>query len=68
MKSMNELREELFKVFVELRDGTLTHKQASEINNCAGKIINSIKVELDYFALRNVIKNDPPQIKFIDSN
>ena len=67
MKNITELRDELFKVFEELRDGTLTPKQASEINNCAGKIINSVKLELDYYALRNTIKTDPPVIKFIDT-
>ena len=66
MRNIAELRDELFKVFEELRDGSLTPKQAAEINNCAGKIINSVKVELDYHALRHAIKDNPPTIKFIE--
>ncbi len=67
MRNITELRDELFKVFEELRDGTLTSKQAGEINNCAGKIINSVKLELDYYALRHAIKENPPLINFIDT-
>lgn len=65
MKTVTELRNELFEVFQELRDGTLSPKQAAEINNCAGKIINSVKLELEYYQLRHTLKSDPPQISFI---
>ena len=57
MKDINELRENLSKVFSDLRSFEITPKEASELNNCAGKIINSLKVELEYKALKDGIPN-----------
>jgi len=51
MKNMNELRTELSDVFTKLRSGKLDVKIAGELNNTAGKIINSVKVELEFYAL-----------------
>jgi len=48
MKNIDEVRSELSKVFYDLKTGKIQHKEASELNNCAGKIISSAKVELDY--------------------
>lgn len=62
MKNMTELRTELSKLFDELRSGQIKPKEAAEMNNTAGKIINSVKVELDYYALRK----ESPSIKFLD--
>ena len=47
-----EMRNELFEVFNGLRDGTVDVKDAVEINNTAGKITNTVKVQLAYFSLR----------------
>lgn len=63
MKNINEVREQLSDVFTELKAGTLTPKEASELNNCAGKIINSAKVELEYYALRK----EKPEIRFLSN-
>lgn len=62
MKSIQQVREELAKVFEGVKNGTLNHKDAAELNNSAGKIISSLKVELEYYALRD----EKPQIPFID--
>jgi hypothetical protein len=61
MKNVVELRKELSKVFVELKEGTVQSKDASEMANLAGKMINSAKVQLEYHALRK----DKPSIKFL---
>ena len=61
MKNLHELRSELSEVFVELKSGDICAKDAKELNNAAGKIINSAKVELDYYALRK----EAPDIPFI---
>ena len=61
MKNVTELRNELSRVFHELRAGTLEWKVAKELNNCAGKIINSAKVQLEYHSLRK----DKPNITFL---
>ena len=61
MKNVVELRKELSKVFVELKEGTVQSKDASEMANLAGKMINSAKVQLEYHALRK----DKPSIEFL---
>ena len=62
MKSINELRDELLKLFMDIKSGEADVKAAGEMNNTAGKIINSVKVELEYAALRKV----EPVIAFLD--
>lgn len=52
MKTITDLRNELSLVFAELKSGELKPKIASEMNNAAGKIINTVKVQLEYAALR----------------
>jgi hypothetical protein len=61
MKNVVELREELAKVFTNLSNGKVQHKDAAEMANLAGKMINSAKVQLEYHALRK----DTPNIKFL---
>ena len=61
MRNVVELREELAKVFKDLSVGTTQAKDASEMANLAGKMINSAKVQLEYHALRK----DTPSIKFL---
>lgn len=62
MKNMIELRDALSEVFDSLREGKLSNKDASELVNCTGKIINSVKVELEYYALRK----EKPKIDFFE--
>lgn len=57
MKNISELRDDLAKMFAELRDGTADVKVAAEMNNTAGKIINTLKVEMEYSELRKVTPN-----------
>ena len=61
MKNVVELREELAIAFEGLSNGKLCSKNASEMANLAGKMINSAKVQLEYHALRK----DTPNIKFL---
>jgi|TARA_R110000782_G_scaffold5411_1_gene18695 hypothetical protein len=53
MKNVNDLRNNLSEVFNALRKGDIEPKEAKEISNLAGKMINSAKVQLDYHSLRN---------------
>lgn len=64
MLNVNDLREELSKVFAGLKDGTIKPGQAAEMSNVAGKMINSAKVQIDYYALRK----EQPKISFLESN
>ncbi len=49
--TMGELRDELLNVFTDLRNGEIDLNEAAELNNTAGKIINSVKVEAEVFGL-----------------
>lgn len=64
MKTAQSLREELAKVFAELRAGSIKQTEASELANIAGKMINSAKVQVEYYALRK----ESPRIAFLDSS
>jgi len=63
MKNVTELREQLSQVFTDLRNGAVKHSDAAELANLAGKMINSAKVQLEYYAL---IK-ETPSINFLKS-
>ena len=62
MKNITDVRNQLAEVFAELRAGAISPKVASELNNSAGKIINSLKVELEYYSLRK----EQPDIEFFE--
>jgi hypothetical protein len=49
---MADMRTELNRVFEGLRDGTIDYRKAVEMNNTAGKIINTFKLTIAYHALR----------------
>lgn len=61
MNNITALRNELSKIFDGLLDGTVQAKDAVELNNTAGKIINTLKVQLVYAALRK----ETPDIAFL---
>ena len=63
MKNVEELRAHLSNVFTDLKTGGITHKDASELANLAGKMINSAKVQVEYYSIRN----EAPVIKFLES-
>ena len=61
MKNLNELRNNLSEVFTDLREGEIDAKTTKELANVAGKIINTAKVQLEYYAMRK----ETPTITFI---
>jgi len=61
MKSVTTLRNELADVFDQLNSGLIKPKEAGELANVAGKMINSAKVQLEYYALRK----ETPTIDFL---
>ena len=64
INNVDDLRTSLSEVFDALRDGDIAHKEAKEISNLAGKMINSAKVQLDYHSLR---KDEDFKINFLHS-
>lgn len=61
MKNVIELRTELCEVFDKIRADEIDIIKAGELVNAAGKIINSVKLELEYAVLRKEI----PIIEFL---
>ena len=48
MQNIKELRNDLVENFELLKSKQISLKQASEMANCAGKILNSLSIELKY--------------------
>lgn len=59
MKTAEALRDELANVFSDLRAGKMKPGTAAELANVAGKMINSAKVQVEYYALRKETPNIP---------
>ena len=57
MQTIEEVRQEALKLFEGIRDGKIPHKEAKEMNNAIGKIVGTIRVQLDYAELREEIPN-----------
>lgn len=64
MATISDIRNELINVFNGLRDGSIEAKDAMEINNTAGKIISTAKVQVAYYALRG----EAPDIPFLSDS
>lgn len=60
--NITQLRDELLEVFDKLRSGHVKPPMAKEINNTAGKIIGSVKVQLEYCKLAQI----KPDIDFLE--
>ncbi len=61
MKTASSLRDSLSKVFAQLQAGEVKAHEAAELANLAGKMINSAKVQVEYYALRK----EQPLIAFL---
>ncbi len=61
MKTMRELRDQIIATTAGLKDGSLDIRIAIELNNAAGKIINTVRTQLEYSKLRK----EKPEITFL---
>ena len=57
MNNVVDLRRELIVIFNQLKAKEISHTDAKELNNSAGKIINSVKIELEYAGLCKTVPN-----------
>lgn len=64
VRNIRELTEDLANVYNKVRNKELTSRDANDAANVAGKIMNSVKVELSY---RQWLK-ERVRIPFIDSD
>lgn len=62
MKNMVELRNNLSAVWEKLESGAIEKSCAAEFSNIAGKMINSTRAQIEYYALRKVT----PKIAFLE--
>lgn len=59
MKNITDLRNELCNTFESLKTGVMEPKVAKEMNNAAGKVINTVKVQLEYATMCKKKPNIP---------
>ena len=62
MRNIEELRNGLIGLYDKIKNGEIEHATAKELNNSAGKIINTAKVQLEYASL----KKENPEIPFLE--
>ena len=63
MKNIDQVRDRLSTIFDKLESGEIDAKKAAEFANLAGKMINSAKVQVEYYALRK----EMPDIGFLNA-
>jgi len=61
MQNITELRLSLTDNYEKMKTGEMELKEGKELSNCAGKIIQSLKVELEYNSLLGLTK----EIKYL---
>lgn len=61
--NVESLRDELSRVFDQLKSGELSTPVAREVVNLAGKMTASAKVQCDYYKLRD----ETPTVAFLES-
>lgn len=64
IKNIQELRKVLCKTLIEVKSGSCDVNQATEVNNAAGKIVQTAKLEMDYARARK----ETPIIDFMGSD
>tara|TARA_R100000700_G_scaffold40664_2_gene57127 strand:- start:559 stop:783 length:225 start_codon:yes stop_codon:yes gene_type:complete len=63
IKNAQNLRWRLAQAYNECENGDMKTGQAKELANIAGKMINSAKAQLEYYALQ---KKEPPKMDFLE--
>lgn len=62
MQNIEELRSSLLENYENLKAGKIEIKPAKELANIAGKIINTLRVQLDY----NTLTGNTEKIPFLE--
>lgn len=63
MKSLNDIKQDMSKLYDELREGAIDLKTASELANVAGKFLKAEQLDL----AREIFLQGNPQTKFISN-
>lgn len=51
VKNMVDLRDSLLETYTQLKNGEIGTKEAKESSNVAGKIIMSVKAQMEYYVM-----------------
>lgn len=62
MQNVKQLREELISIFGDLKSDKLDVKKAKELVNCAGKILTTAKLQVNY----NQLMDKKERIDFLE--
>jgi hypothetical protein len=63
MNNADQLRDELSKVFTQLKAKKIKPSEAAQFSNLAGKIISSAKTQVEYY----VARKEAPNIPFLET-
>ncbi|HEX8333697.1 MAG TPA: hypothetical protein VF622_13840 [Segetibacter sp.] len=63
IKNLQDLAVDLLTVYGELRDGKIDKSTADALANIAGKVINSLKVQVEY----NSIKTNIDKVQLLET-
>lgn len=55
IKTLTDLGQDLLEVYTDLREGKIDKPTAEALANVAGKVINSLKVQIEYNSLKATI-------------
>lgn len=64
MQNIKDLRDSLLDNYTQMKNDQMELKKGKELSNCAGKVIQSIKTQLEYQSLTGVKK----KIDFLETN
>lgn len=64
MENITDLRKSLADNYTKMKAGKMGLNTGKELSNCAGKIINSAKVQLEYNAMLGIKEKIP----FLDTS
>lgn len=51
IKNMVQLRDSLLETYNQLKDGEIGTKEAKESSNLAGKIVSTVKAQMEYYVM-----------------
>ena len=64
MKTLNDIKADMSRLYDELQSGTCELKTASELANIAGKFLKAEQLDL----AKSIFMSNRPQIQVIESN
>lgn len=64
LNNVKDLRDQLIKIFKDIKSGKIGLREAKELNNNSGKILSTAKLQMEY----NAYTKSKAKIKFLESD